>query len=57
MVLAGIGAGLAVVVQVLVLEKLVVLPVLDAIARQPEAAGRIETAMIIGLLKVLLFSL
>lgn len=47
MVLAGIGAGLAVIGAGLGIGKIGG-SVMDAIARQPEAAGKIQTAMIIA---------
>ncbi len=46
MVLAGIGAGLAVIGAGLGIGKIGG-SAMDAIARQPEAAGKIQTAMII----------
>lgn len=47
MVLAGIGAGLAVIGAGLGIGKIGG-SAMDAIARQPEAAGKIQTAMIIA---------
>ena len=47
MVLAGIGAGLAVIGAGLGIGK-IGCSAMDAIARQPEAAGKIQTAMIIA---------
>ena len=47
MVLAGIGAGLAVIGAGLGIGKIGGCA-MDAIARQPEAAGKIKTAMIIA---------
>ncbi|WP_296147173.1 ATP synthase F0 subunit C [uncultured Flavobacterium sp.] len=47
MILAGIGAGLAVIGAGLGIGKIGG-SAMDAIARQPEAAGRIQTAMIIA---------
>ena len=46
MILAGIGAGLAVIGAGLGIGKIGG-SAMDAIARQPEAAGKIQTAMII----------
>ena len=47
MILAGIGAGLAVIGAGLGIGKIGG-SAMDAIARQPEAAGKIQTAMIIA---------
>lgn len=47
MVLAGIGAGLAVIGAGLGIGKIGG-SAMDAMARQPEAAGKIQTAMIIA---------
>ena len=47
MVLAGIGAGLAVIGAGIGIGKIGG-SAMDAIARQPEAAGKIQTAMIIA---------
>ena len=47
MILAGIGAGLAVIGAGLGIGKIGG-SAMDAIARQPEAAGQIQTAMIIA---------
>lgn len=47
MVLAGIGAGLAVIGAGIGIGKIGG-SAMDAMARQPEAAGRIQTAMIIA---------
>jgi F-type H+-transporting ATPase subunit c len=47
MVLAGIGAGLSVIGAGLGIGKIGG-SAMDAIARQPEAAGKIQTAMIIA---------
>ena len=47
MVLAGIGAGLAVIAAGIGIGKIGG-SAMDAMARQPEAAGKIQTAMIIA---------
>ena len=47
MILAGIGAGLAVIGAGLGIGKIGG-SAMDAIARQPEAAGKIQTAMLIS---------
>ncbi|KAF2082550.1 MULTISPECIES: ATP synthase F0 subunit C [Flavobacterium] len=47
MILAGIGAGLAVIGAGIGIGKIGG-SAMDAIARQPEAAGKIQTAMIIA---------
>lgn len=47
MILAGIGAGLAAIAAGIGIGKIGV-SAMDAIARQPEAASKIQTAMIIS---------